>query len=248
MRTHELMKQSGISRRALRIYEDKGLVHPARDANGYRVWPRDAVERLHHVRLLQALGLPLSRIAELLSQKSPPWRETLAMQEAWLAQSAAQANDALARVRRATAALDAGAAVETSDLLNMIADAHAQPETKMSEEFFARYYSADQREWLKQHPAGEAERKTAEKAWENVYADAERLKDGDAAGEEAQALIKRWDALVAAFTLGNAGIEASLKKLHQDRANWPSEMKRLVPQLSPEAAAFVAKAREHAKK
>jgi DNA-binding transcriptional MerR regulator len=242
------MQRSGLSRRALRVYEEKGLVRPERSANGYRVWPREAVERLHHVRLLQALGLSLSRIAELLSQRSPRWRETLAMQEDWLAGSAEQTRDALARVRRAKAALDAGAAVETEDILKLIADANAQPETKMSDEFFARYYSPEQRNWLKKHPASEAERKTAEKAWENVYADAERLKHSDPAGPEAQALIKRWDALVAAFTLGNAGIEASLRKLHQDRENWPKEMKQMMPVLSPEASAFVAKAREQAKK
>ena len=65
----------------------------------------------------------------------------------------------------------------------------------------------------------------------------------DPAGPEAQALVKRWDALVAALTLGDAEVEASLARLWQDRDNWPAEADAAMPKLSAQAQAFIAEAR-----
>ncbi|MGW4299577.1 MerR family transcriptional regulator [Streptomyces sp. NPDC004376] len=57
MRIGELARATGTTTRALRYYEEHGLLHPARSANGYRSYGPDAVRVVENIRLLLASGL-----------------------------------------------------------------------------------------------------------------------------------------------------------------------------------------------
>ncbi|MEU1054407.1 MerR family transcriptional regulator [Streptomyces sp. NPDC005876] len=57
MRIGELARATGTTTRALRYYEEHGLLHPERSANGYRSYPPDAVKLVENIRLLLAAGL-----------------------------------------------------------------------------------------------------------------------------------------------------------------------------------------------
>ena len=62
----EISAMSGATERALRHYEDLGLLSPERDENGYRRYRDKDVERLQQVLLLRACGMELSAIRGLL--------------------------------------------------------------------------------------------------------------------------------------------------------------------------------------
>ncbi|GAB3422312.1 MerR family transcriptional regulator [Flindersiella endophytica] len=66
MRIGELAKLTGVSKRALRYYEEQNLLTPNRLNSGYRDYPPSAVETVRHVRTLLAAGLPSHLIAEVL--------------------------------------------------------------------------------------------------------------------------------------------------------------------------------------
>jgi DNA-binding transcriptional MerR regulator len=57
MRIGELAQATGTTTRALRYYEEHGLLHPERSSNGYRNYPPDAVRVVENIRLLLAAGL-----------------------------------------------------------------------------------------------------------------------------------------------------------------------------------------------
>lgn len=58
-----------LSSSKLRFFEEKGLVHPARSASGYRKYSDDDVERIRRVLTLQRdLYLPLKVIGDYLDQ------------------------------------------------------------------------------------------------------------------------------------------------------------------------------------
>ncbi|MHB1166704.1 MAG: heavy metal-responsive transcriptional regulator [Candidatus Nanopelagicales bacterium] len=68
MRIGELAARAGTSTKALRYYEERGLLpRPARSAGGYRAYDDDAVARLAFIRSGQALGLTLAEIGGLLA-------------------------------------------------------------------------------------------------------------------------------------------------------------------------------------
>ena len=76
MRIGELAKQSGLTTKTLRFYEQAGLLPPpARTAAGYRDFNNNALARLSFVRAAQAAGLTLAEIRTILAvreDQGPP--------------------------------------------------------------------------------------------------------------------------------------------------------------------------------
>lgn len=59
MRIGELAKATGTTARALRHYEQAGLISSERGPNGYRIYDERAVARVRNIRYLLAAGLTL---------------------------------------------------------------------------------------------------------------------------------------------------------------------------------------------
>ena len=57
MRIGELADKAGTTVRALRYYEQQGLLHPHRASNGYREYDEATVGQVGNIRLLLSLGL-----------------------------------------------------------------------------------------------------------------------------------------------------------------------------------------------
>ncbi|MFF2889817.1 MerR family transcriptional regulator [Paenibacillus sp. NPDC057967] len=65
----QLSKKTGISIRALRYYDDLGLLKPAKVAeSGYRYYSNEEIRLLQHITALKELGFTLASIKELLSE------------------------------------------------------------------------------------------------------------------------------------------------------------------------------------
>ena len=59
VRIGELARATGASPRALRHYEEQGLLQSQRAGNGYRIYGEDTVARVRSIRYLLAAGLTL---------------------------------------------------------------------------------------------------------------------------------------------------------------------------------------------
>jgi DNA-binding transcriptional MerR regulator len=66
MRIGELATRAGVSVRALRYYEEQGLLTAERSAGGQRHYPEAAADRVQLIQHLYAAGLPSRTIAELI--------------------------------------------------------------------------------------------------------------------------------------------------------------------------------------
>ncbi|MEV3993880.1 MerR family transcriptional regulator [Streptomyces sp. NPDC049837] len=66
MRIGELAKVTGTTARALRHYEQAGLISSERASNGYRVYAERAVVRVRNIRHLLAAGLTLDDVRVFL--------------------------------------------------------------------------------------------------------------------------------------------------------------------------------------
>lgn len=63
----QVMKRTGLSRKALRLYEQADLVRPVtRTAAGYRLYDPAALPRLDLIRRARALNVGISELGELL--------------------------------------------------------------------------------------------------------------------------------------------------------------------------------------
>jgi DNA-binding transcriptional MerR regulator len=99
----DLTKQFGLTHRALRFYESRGLLNPMRRGSS-RVYGVKDVERLTFIVKAKKLGLTLTAISQILrgadsGQSLRLSRETCLAQIAVLERKLAQTQEALAELR-----------------------------------------------------------------------------------------------------------------------------------------------------
>lgn len=66
VRIGELSRRTAVSERALRYYEEHGLLHPERRPSGYRVYRDADVAAVRRIRVLLAAGLSIAQIVQAL--------------------------------------------------------------------------------------------------------------------------------------------------------------------------------------
>lgn len=73
----EIMEMFGITRDTIKYYEKRGLLRPAREENGYRLFDAFNVEKLKKALDLRNLGFSIEEIIEI--NNSNDWKKNLAM-------------------------------------------------------------------------------------------------------------------------------------------------------------------------
>lgn len=63
----EIQKETGLTRKAIEYYEDKGLIHPQKSENGYRDYNIKDLEILKKVSIFRKLGMSISDIYQCIS-------------------------------------------------------------------------------------------------------------------------------------------------------------------------------------
>lgn len=104
IRIGELAKRSGVSVRALRYYEEQGLLQPDRSESGQRHYAEAAVERVRFFQDMYAAGLSSRHIAALLPCIASG--HTDAEQRAMLHRERARIHDRITQLRAARRRLD----------------------------------------------------------------------------------------------------------------------------------------------
>ena len=66
MLRNEVQNKTGLTRKAIEYYEEKGIINPVRLENGYRDYSEKDVEILEKVALFTKLGLNLKEIREII--------------------------------------------------------------------------------------------------------------------------------------------------------------------------------------
>lgn len=70
MRLNEVIKQVDLSKRAIKFYEEKGLLKTKRDSNGYRNYTDKDISLLKEISSYRKMGIGLSDIKRILNDKS----------------------------------------------------------------------------------------------------------------------------------------------------------------------------------
>ena len=66
MRLNEVIKEVGMTKRAVKYYEEKGLLSITKDKNGYRDYTIEDVEALKKISIYRKLGISVNDIKKLL--------------------------------------------------------------------------------------------------------------------------------------------------------------------------------------
>ncbi len=111
----------GVSAKALRLYEQHGLLVPGRTRTGWRAYDAGAMARAAEIVAFRNLGLSLAQIARVLDGKPHDLDVGLAAHEARLNEQGRQLASALERVRLLRADLAQGRAPTPRGLEQVVA-------------------------------------------------------------------------------------------------------------------------------
>lgn len=97
MKINEAAEAAGLSRRAVKYYEEQGLVHAAKDKNGYRNYTEEDIRRLKEISAYRKLGIGIKDIGILLSGTNQELLEQIYEEKKKLHQEDENALEALHR-------------------------------------------------------------------------------------------------------------------------------------------------------
>ena len=110
----------GVSAKALRLYEQRGLIAPQRTAAGWRAYGAAEMARAREVVSLRSLGLSLAQVARVLKGDPSDLEAGLSAHEVHLQTQAQQIANRLDKVRRIRSDLARGQAPAPADLAHVM--------------------------------------------------------------------------------------------------------------------------------
>jgi DNA-binding transcriptional MerR regulator len=116
----EAARQLGISTKALRLYEQRGLISPGRTQAGWRAYGPAEIARAADIVELRALGLSLSEVARTFAGDAQTLDRTLAARKETLEDRVRQLSHTIGKVSRLRADLSRGEVPDARELIRLL--------------------------------------------------------------------------------------------------------------------------------
>lgn len=200
----EVVRRTGLTSRALRFYEARGLISPLRTYAGRRWFGPADLERIHQIVALKKAGLTLGDIKRLFDRKSIDLGALLAAQRHRLAVQAEEVAAALALIDSAMSRIGRGEPLDAATLCSLIRDGDRimTDEAKAWKDVIDHYYTpeqqADWRERMAVAPEFSQEEYSAK--WRALSQRIEAALPLDPASDAAYAFVREWFDLLEPFT------------------------------------------------
>ncbi|WP_431819346.1 MerR family transcriptional regulator [Burkholderia sp. F1] len=204
LKVGELARRSGLTVRTLHHYHAIGLLTPsARADNGYRLYDRDDIARLHQIQALRRFGLSLAEIGDYLNQPGGPLVDLVAKQITLLDRQIEQSAQLRERLVRLHAQLADGTEPELTDWLTTL-ELMTVYDTYFSEDELARM------PMYRKSQTGDAE-------WIALVGDVRVLHDAGVPPEDerVRSLADRWMTLLVRDTNNDPRLLAKLNLMHE---------------------------------
>lgn len=162
----ECARLMGLTTRALRVYEERGLINPKRTQKNWRLYGDSEIARLGEILVLQRMGLTLSTIADLLAGQKSDLAALLTLQEETLQGRKQRVEQSLSIVRSLKAKQASGEVLTADDLITLA------KETTMAQT------DSDALAWKRYEQTRPRTAIPIDEASLNAYAGSYRLQDG----------------------------------------------------------------------
>ncbi|WKE64865.1 MerR family transcriptional regulator [Gallaecimonas kandeliae] len=199
----ELAQRCGLTVRTLHHYDAVGLLSPsARSDSGYRLYDRGDVARLHEIQALKRFGLPLADIGAVLADPGRNLAAIVEQQMASLARQLEEGRRLHGRLSELHQQLQRGEEPALADWLT----------TLEMMAMYDKYFSADEIERL---PLLDAKDTAVRAEWASLVDEVHQAMGAEvpAEGLEAQALARRWMAMLVRDTDGDPRLLAKLNTM-----------------------------------
>ena len=198
----EVVRRTGLTSRALRFYEARGLVTPLRTASGRRHYGPAELERLHQIVAMKRAGLTLAQIHAMTAGRRIDLRALVAAQVEVLSDREREIAGARALLEDILSRIDRSEPIDVATFCSLI----RQGAITMSQDKWAevqqRYMSEEQRAAYEQALAAlpaDFDHAAHHARWKDLDRRIVAALPMDPASPQAQAFLDEWDAQVAPF-------------------------------------------------
>ncbi|MDP1027997.1 MerR family transcriptional regulator [Sphingomonas sp. KR1UV-12] len=221
----EVARATGLTARALRFYEGRGLVRPLRSAGGRRLYGPGQLARLHAVVALKRAGFTLARIAELLGDRQVDLPRLVAAQLAAIDARAADLAAARTLLCAVQSRLDRREPVDVATLCSLIRTGDMTMEQQNWKAVSDRYLSAQaEADFADAAMPADFDQAAYAAQWTDLSARIAAALPLDPHSAEAGALFDAWQALLAPFTqVATPAMMAGVTRMYDDMPNWQDE-------------------------
>lgn len=205
LRIGQIAERSGVSAKALRLYEKRGLLKPCTHSeSGYRLYGPDALRRLMQVAVLKRSGFSLAEIGRLLVCDAAAATNLLAARIRTLERDVIDRTHALDTLRLVVRHVDLASTLNLDQLLESIQMTNILKVDLSDAERAAFQKRAEQ--------LGSDGMQAAQRAWPELIAQVRAAMDAGTPATDAAVIDmgRRWHALVIAATGNDAAINKKL--------------------------------------
>lgn len=237
---------TGLTARALRFYEARGLVEPLRTASGRRHYDAAALERLNLILSLKKAGLTLAQIQRLTANRRIDLNGLITAQLDHLEAQARRISEAQTLLISVKSRIDRGEPIDAETFCSLIRTEQQDSTTMSQDQWKAvtdRYFTPEeQAEWGERMGAlgADFDQDAYAAQWKALGDEIKAALPMDPAGEAAAAFVQRWYALLKPFTdVATPAMWTGTMKMYDDMANWPVQAD---PGFDAEVWAFMKQA------
>jgi DNA-binding transcriptional MerR regulator len=237
----DVARRTGLTSRALRFYEARGLLTPLRTYSGRRLYGRGELERIQQILALKRAGLSLAQIGKLTARGAMDLGAIVDAQLKVIAERKIELDEARTLLLSVKSRIDRGEPVDAATFCSLIRQGdkimEAQDWKKVADRYFSPEEQARWAERMKEAPA-EFDQEEYGRKWKDLGARVEAAIPGGPDSAEAQALYDEWQALLAPFkAVATPDMVQGATRLYERMDEWHGD----VPQapFTPEAFAFI---------
>lgn len=224
----EVARLTGLTVRALRFYEARGLVRPLRTASGRRHYGPAELERLHQVIAMKRTGLTLAQIHKLSAGRTIDLGRLIAAQAEALDERHREIETARDLLRTILSRIDRSEPIDVATFCSLIRQGEtAMTQTQLSD-LMTRYMSAEQREALDKAAASlpaDFDNDAHNAKWKDL---SNRIKTAlplDPASPRAQAFLDEWNEMIRPFlAVASPEMLQGVHNLHENIEQWEGDV------------------------
>jgi MerR family transcriptional regulator, thiopeptide resistance regulator len=218
----EVARRTGLTSRALRFYEARGLLKPLRTYNGRRLYGVSELERIQQILALKRTGLTLAQIAKLTSRGPLDLEAVVDAQLQLIEERKSELEEAKALLLNVKSRIDRGEPVDAATFCSLIRNGvrimEAEDWKKVTDRYFSR---EEQQHWAEHPPEAGVDQAEYSRKWKELGDRVHAAIPNGPDSPEAQALYDEWQELLAPFkAVATPRMMAGATRLYERMDEW----------------------------
>jgi MerR family transcriptional regulator, thiopeptide resistance regulator len=224
----EVVRRTGLTSRALRFYEARGLIKPLRTASGKRLFGAGELARVHQIVTLKKAGFSLTQIGLLLDRKAIDLGMLFRNQIDNLTTQAREIEIAQTSLKSALSRIESGEPLDAETLCSLIRDGDRIMAEGKWKKVIDRFYTAEEQEHWRQQlmPSfSEINQQEYNDKWRILSNRIEAELPLDPTSSPALAFVREWFTLLEPFSrVATQEMWQSSQQFYEKMPQWESEV------------------------